>query len=95
MMTSSHRPNALRTAVGLALMAGVLLAPGLAQAKLLEPTWAGPLSNGSFSGLPIRADETSTATRRPVEVVGENCYVVQRQAKSAGRVVAYREAVCE
>ena len=94
-MTLSHRHIALRTATGLALVAGVLLAPVPAQAKLLEPTYAGPLSNGSFSGLPIRADATSAATRRPVEVVGENCYVVQRQARSSGRPVATREAVCE
>ena len=94
-MSLSHRQIALRTAAGFALVAGILLAPAPAQAKLLEPNYAGPLSNGSFSGLPIRADGASTAGRRPVEVVGENCYVVQRQARNSGRIVATREAVCE
>lgn len=94
-MNSSYRSIALRTATGLAFAAAIGSFPGMAQAKLLEPTYAGPLSNGSFSGLPIRADAPAAATRRPAEVVGENCYVVQRQARSGGRVIAYREPVCE
>lgn len=94
-MSSSSRFAALRMVAGAALI-GAFVLPGVAQAKLLEPTFAGPLSNGSFSGLPIRADVAGQQARQPVEVVGENCYVLQHQARSAdGRVVARRVPVCE
>lgn len=94
-MSSRNCPNARRKIVGMSLLVAALIGPGLAQAKLLEPTYAGPLSNGSFSGLPIRADAAVQSSRQPLELVGENCYVVQHKVKNAGRIVAYNEPICE
>jgi len=94
-MNSSNRPIALRTAAALAFVAGCLMVPAAGQAKLLEPTFAGPLSNGSFSGLPIRADASASSARQPVEVVGENCYVVRRQTAGRDRADSRNEPVCE
>jgi hypothetical protein len=95
-MSSSYCSTALRTVAGFTLLAAASGFLSAAQAKILEPSYHGPLSNGVFSGLPIRADSAARPAREPVEVVGENCYVVQRQGKSAsGRVVAYKVPVCE
>ncbi len=90
-MSSSHRI----AIVGAALLFAGSLAP--AQARLLEPSSQGPLSNGVFSGLPIRASATARPDlREPVEVVGENCYIVRREGRTAaGRTVAYKVPVCE
>jgi hypothetical protein len=95
-MNSSHRSSGLRIAAGIALLAAATGFSSVAHAKILEPSYQGPLSNGVFSGLPIRADAAARPAREPVEVVGENCYVVQRHGKSTdGRVVARKVPVCE
>jgi hypothetical protein len=95
-MFSSHCVTALRATLGMGMLAAVAVLSHPAEARRFEPGYQGPLSNGVFSGLPIRADAVRQHERRPAEIVGDNCYVVYREGKSAsGRTISYKMPICE
>jgi hypothetical protein len=80
-------------------LAGVVLTTAMpAEARLHQPGIGGPISGGSFQGLPVRAQAPAA---RPSErglsgVVGENCYVVRQVVRDRlGASLLRSVRVCE
>jgi hypothetical protein len=80
-------------------LAGALLTLSMpAEARLHDPGIGGPISGGSFQGLPVRAQAPAA---RPSErgltgVVGENCYVLRQVVRDRlGASLLRTVRVCE
>ena len=83
-------------------LAGALLALAMpAEARLHDPGIGGPISGGSFQGLPVRAQAPAARTserglRGLRGVVGENCYVVRQVVRDRLGATQLRTVrVCE
>jgi hypothetical protein len=90
-----RRPARLYAAV----LAGALVtlsAP--AQARLHDPGIGGPISGGSFQGLPVRAQAPAarSAEQGLTGVVGDNCYMVRQVVRDRlGASLLRTVRVCE
>jgi hypothetical protein len=80
-------------------LAGALIALAMpAEARLHDPGIGGPISGGSFQGLPVRAQAPAarTSERGLRGVVGENCYVVRQVVRDRLGATQLRTVrVCE
>ena len=96
-MSIPYRNARALTRVGALFLLGGALFIAPAQARLQEPGYGGPLSGGTFSGLPIRQE--SVARPADPEVTGvanDSCYTLRQQARDRFGVLIVRTAqICE